>query len=112
MGKGKSVDMLCSNLPQFALLEYSMDTLRQDIGMLVSAPSMEIIPLILPPFALPECSMVTLRKDVDMPVSASSLEIVLKKVKTLVQKMITSFEHNNPKVVSRKGGMRLSTKRE
>ena len=57
VGNGKSVDMLCSNLPQFVLPECSMDTLSQDIGMLVSAPSMEIIPVIPPPLALLECSM-------------------------------------------------------
>ena len=53
-----------------------MDTLRQDIGMSVSAPSMEIIPIIPLPLALPECSMEALQKDVDMLVSTSSLEFV------------------------------------
>ena len=76
MGKGKSVDMICSNFPQYALSECSMDTLRQDLGMSVSAPSMEIIPPIPPPLVLPECSMDALQKDVVMPVSISSLEIV------------------------------------
>ena len=77
MGKGKSIEMLSSNHPQFTFPEYSMDTLRKDIGMSVSSPSMvQIIPVIPLPFALPECSMDTLCKDVDMPVSASSLEIV------------------------------------
>ena len=74
--KGKSVYMLCSNPPQFALPECSMDTLRQEIGMSVSAPSMEIIPVIPPHFALHECSMDTLQKHVGMLVFASSLEIV------------------------------------
>ena len=91
--------MLCSNLPQFALSECSVDTLMQYRGMSVSAPSMEIIPVIPPPLALPECSMDGLRIDVDMLVSTFCLEIVFvidpiqeqvpMKVKTSVQKMIT-----------------------
>ena len=107
VGKGKSVDMLCSNPPQFALPECSRDTLRQDIGMSVSAPSMEIIPVIPPHFALHECSMDVLRKDIGMSAPTFSLEIVLvinllleqvmTKVKTSVQKMITSFECKGPK---------------
>ena len=69
--------MICSNFPQSALLECSMDTLRQDLGMSVSTPSTEIIPAIpLSPLVLFECSMDALRKDVVMPVSISSLEIV------------------------------------
>ena len=77
VGKGKSVEMICSNFPQSALLEYySMDTLRQDLGMSVSAPSLEIIPFIPPPLVLPECSMDALQKDVVLPVSISSMEIV------------------------------------
>ena len=73
---GKSVDMICSNFPQSALSECSMDTLRQDLGMSVSAPSLEIIPVIPPPLVLPECSMDALQKDVVMPVVISSMEIV------------------------------------
>ena len=99
LGKGKSVDMICSNFPQSALSECSMDTLRQDLGMSVSAPSLEIIPVIPPPLVLLECSMDALQKDVVMLVSVSSMEIVPlidpmleqdpTKVKTSVQKMIT-----------------------
>ena len=44
--KEKSIDMLCSNPPQIALHECSKDALEQDIGMLVSTPVMEVIPII------------------------------------------------------------------
>ena len=64
--------------------------------------------------------MDALGKDVNMPVSTSSLEIVpvidpmaeqvLMKVKTSVQKMITSFEHNNPKVNARSYSVVLQTR--
>ena len=53
VGKGKNVDMLCSNLPQFALSECNIYTLRQDIGMSISAPSIEIILVIPSPLAFP-----------------------------------------------------------
>ena len=119
VGKGKSVDMICSNFPQSALSECSMDTLRQDLGMSVSAPSLEIIPAIPPPLVLPECSMDALQKDVVMPVAISSMEIVPvidpileqdpTKVKASVQKMITSFQHNDPKVNARSYSAVLQT---
>ena len=84
-----------------------MDALRQDIGMSVSAPSIQdIIPVISPHFALHECSMDALRKDVGMLVPTSSLEIVpvidlvpeqiMTKVKTSIRKLTTSFEHKGP----------------
>ena len=59
---------------------------------------------VIPPhFALHECSMDVLRKDIGMSVPTSSLEIVpmpkqvMTKVRTSVQKMITSFECKGPK---------------
>ena len=117
--QGEHVDLLCSYFPQFALRDCSMDTLRQDIGMSVSAPHMEIIPMIPPPLALPECSMEALQKDVDMLVSTSSLEFVPvidpmpkqapTKVKTSVQKMITSFEHSDPNVDGRSYSIGVQT---
>ena len=55
-----------------------MDAWRKDVGMLVPTSSLEIVPIIdLVP------------------------EQVMTKVKTLVQKMITSFEHKGPKVDAR-----------
>ena len=44
----ESIDMLSSNPPQIALPECSKDALRQNIGISVSTPSMEIIPLTFP----------------------------------------------------------------
>ena len=92
--------MLSSNPPQIAFPECSKDALRQDIGMSVSAPSIEEcqFPVISPHSTLLECSMNVLHKDLGMSVPTSSLEIVLlidlvpKQVTTKV-KPPTSFEH-------------------
>ena len=63
--------------------------------------------------------MDALQKDVVMPVSISSMEIVPviypmleqdpTKVKASVQKMITSFQHNDPKVNVRSYSVVLQT---